>query len=73
MREALDEAFAHDELVIVEAMAPGVEVECGVLGRAALRAIAPAGGARWPPCPGRSSFPATGTTSARSTRPGAWS
>jgi D-alanine-D-alanine ligase len=29
---ALDEAFAHDGLVIVEAMATGVEVECGVLG-----------------------------------------
>jgi D-alanine-D-alanine ligase len=29
---ALEEAFAHDALVIVEAMARGVEVECGVLG-----------------------------------------
>jgi D-alanine-D-alanine ligase len=29
---ALEGAFAHDELVIVEAMAPGIEVECGVLG-----------------------------------------
>jgi D-alanine-D-alanine ligase len=28
---ALEEAFAHDELVIVEAMAPGLEVECAVL------------------------------------------
>jgi D-alanine-D-alanine ligase len=32
VREALDGAFAHDALVIVEAMAHGVEVECGVLG-----------------------------------------
>jgi len=32
MGEALDGAFAHDALVIVEAMARGVEVECGVLG-----------------------------------------
>ena len=32
LREALDGAFAHDELVIAEAMAQGVEVECGVLG-----------------------------------------
>jgi len=32
LREALDGAFAHDELVIAEAMAHGVEVECGVLG-----------------------------------------
>jgi D-alanine-D-alanine ligase len=29
---ALDEAFAHDERVIVEASAPGIEVECSVLG-----------------------------------------
>jgi D-alanine-D-alanine ligase len=32
--DALDVAFAHDELAIVEAMAGGLEVECGVLGRA---------------------------------------
>jgi D-alanine-D-alanine ligase len=31
---ALDQAFAHDVLVIVEALAEGVEVECGVLGPA---------------------------------------
>jgi len=30
--EALETAFAHDPLVIVEAMARGTEVECGVLG-----------------------------------------
>jgi D-alanine-D-alanine ligase len=30
--DALEQAFAHDELAIVEALAPGVEVECGVLG-----------------------------------------
>jgi D-alanine-D-alanine ligase len=30
--EALREAFTHDDLVIVEAMGAGVEVECGVLG-----------------------------------------
>jgi D-alanine-D-alanine ligase len=30
--DALEQALAHDELVIVEAMAPGIEVECGVLG-----------------------------------------
>jgi D-alanine-D-alanine ligase len=29
--EALDRAFAHDALVIVEAMAGGIEVECAVL------------------------------------------
>jgi D-alanine-D-alanine ligase len=31
MPEALDEAFAHDGLVIVEGMARGIEVECAVL------------------------------------------
>jgi D-alanine-D-alanine ligase len=31
--DALGAAFAHDELAIVEAAAPGIEVECGVLGR----------------------------------------
>jgi len=30
--DALEQALTHDELAIVEAMAPGVEVECGVLG-----------------------------------------
>ena len=32
LAEALEAAFAHDALVIVEAQAEGVEVECGVLG-----------------------------------------
>jgi D-alanine-D-alanine ligase len=32
MGEVLDEAFDHDAHVIVEALAQGVEVECGVLG-----------------------------------------
>jgi D-alanine-D-alanine ligase len=32
VEEALEQAFAHDALVIVEAMAYGAEVECGVLG-----------------------------------------
>jgi D-alanine-D-alanine ligase len=32
--DALERAFAHDELVIVEAASPGVEVECAVLGPA---------------------------------------
>jgi D-alanine-D-alanine ligase len=31
--DALEEAFAHDALVIVEATASGIEVECGVLER----------------------------------------
>ena len=29
---ALEQAFAHDELAIIEACGPGLEVECGVLG-----------------------------------------
>jgi D-alanine-D-alanine ligase len=33
MGEALDGAFAHDRLAIVEAAASGIEVECSVLGR----------------------------------------
>jgi D-alanine-D-alanine ligase len=32
LEDALERAFAHDELVIVEAFARGLEVECGVLG-----------------------------------------
>jgi len=32
--EALERAFAHDPLVIVERMSPGVEVECSVMGDA---------------------------------------
>jgi D-alanine-D-alanine ligase len=33
LQAALQDAFAHDALVIVEAMAYGMEVECAVLGR----------------------------------------
>jgi D-alanine-D-alanine ligase len=32
LNDALEQAFSHDGLVIVEAMASGLEVECGVLG-----------------------------------------
>jgi D-alanine-D-alanine ligase len=32
LEQALEEAFAYDGLAIVEAMASGIEVECGVLG-----------------------------------------
>ncbi len=32
LRGALEDAFTHDELVIVEAMSSGTEVECAVLG-----------------------------------------
>jgi D-alanine-D-alanine ligase len=32
LARALDQSLAHDELAIVEAMAGGLEVECGVLG-----------------------------------------
>jgi D-alanine-D-alanine ligase len=40
--DALQDAFAHDGVVIVEATGPGIEVECGVLGR--LRGEADGGG-----------------------------
>ncbi len=33
LAEALEQAFEHDELAIIEACAPGIEVECGVLAR----------------------------------------
>jgi D-alanine-D-alanine ligase len=35
LARALDEALAHDQLAIVEAMATGLEIECGVLGQPA--------------------------------------
>ncbi|HTR72745.1 MAG TPA: D-alanine--D-alanine ligase family protein [Solirubrobacteraceae bacterium] len=40
--DALEQSLAHDELAIVEAAAPGIEVECGVLGltRVERRAVA---------------------------------
>jgi D-alanine-D-alanine ligase len=38
---ALESAFAHDDLVIVEAAAPGIEVECSVLGERPPRASQP--------------------------------
>jgi D-alanine-D-alanine ligase len=34
LEQALEQAFEHDALVIVEALGEGVEVECGVLGPA---------------------------------------
>ena len=70
--EALDEAFAHDGLVIVEAMAPGSRSSAACSAGRAPNAP-PAPGARWRPSPGRSCLRASGTTSRRSTRPGAWS
>jgi D-alanine-D-alanine ligase len=38
---ALEEAFTHDDLVIVEAMSRGLEVECAVLGNGDPRASVP--------------------------------
>ena len=86
LAEAIEAAFAHDALVIVEAQAAGVEVECGVLGLPDAGAPAPdpavEGGAgatiasarrRWRASRGRSSSRATGMTTPRSTRRGAWS
>ena len=49
---ALEGAFAHDGLVIVEAFSPGIEVECGVMGLYTAEASVPGevvlvGGADW--------------------------
>ena len=78
---ALDAAFAHDELAIVEASAPGIEVECGVLGGAAHdsqggrggRVGARARGAGAPPSRARSSTRASSTTTRPSTPRVGWS
>jgi D-alanine-D-alanine ligase len=43
LAEAIEAALAHDGLVIVEAMARGIEVECGVLGLLAVEREAGAG------------------------------
>ncbi len=72
MGAALDSAFTHDELAIVEAAAPGIEVEVGVLDHARASAKPPA------PTPARQSrerscLRAIGTTTRRSTPPGGWS
>jgi D-alanine-D-alanine ligase len=49
--EALDGAFTHDSLAIVEAFSPGMEVECSVLGNATPEASVPGeivlNGAEW--------------------------
>jgi D-alanine-D-alanine ligase len=50
---ALEASFAHDPLVIVEAAAPGLEVECGVLGNLAGEGAA----APLASLPGEISFP----------------
>ena len=73
LERALDAAFAHDALVIVEAMATGVEVECGVLGQSHARAIRGDATALASE-PGEIVVRrATGTTTRRSTRRGGWS
>lgn len=41
LADAIASAFAHDGLVIVEAMAPGKEIECGLLGSADATATGP--------------------------------
>lgn len=55
--EALEQAYAHDELAIVEAMAPGIEVECGVLGLRAAERAADGGPAALASEPGEIVFP----------------
>ena len=70
---AVEQAFSHDERVIVEAAAPGREVECAVLGRLDGRATAArrdgAADALASP-PGRSCSGGSGTTTRPSTRRG---
>jgi D-alanine-D-alanine ligase len=41
LAEAIEGAFAHDSLVIVEAFSPGIEVECSVIGNGEPRASVP--------------------------------
>jgi D-alanine-D-alanine ligase len=41
LEDALEQAFAHDPLVIVEALATGLEIECSVLGNRAPEASEP--------------------------------
>jgi D-alanine-D-alanine ligase len=57
VREAMEQAFAHDELVIVEALAPGVEVECGVIGLPRAQRLAGAGSEALASEPGEIVFP----------------
>jgi D-alanine-D-alanine ligase len=56
LEDALNSAFAHDALVIVEAMGAGVEVECGVLDRPLAERQA-ASGRALASVPGEISFP----------------
>ena len=81
---AIEQGFSHDERVIVEAAAPGREVECAVLGRlpgdgdsrgddataTAAAAAHATTGRRWPRRWGRSCSGASGTTTRPSTPPG---
>ncbi len=55
--DALEQAYAHDELVIVEATASGIEVECGVLGLPAAERAAEDGPAALASEPGEIVFP----------------
>jgi len=57
MADALEQAYAHDGLVIVEAMAVGIEVECGVLGLSSAERAAGGGQAALASEPGEIVFP----------------
>ncbi len=69
---ALRAAFAHDGLAIVEAMAGGVEVECGVLGLPDSSSLEGLAATRLR-ARGDRARRATSTTTRRSTRPAGWS
>jgi D-alanine-D-alanine ligase len=70
LAQALEQAFAYDPLAIVEAMATGLEVECGVLGRTRAErntdAPAPASAPPRAPAP----VPAPAPTPALASEPG---
>jgi D-alanine-D-alanine ligase len=69
LAEAVDAAFAHDALVIVEAQAEGIEVECGVLGLCDADASAPGRSAPEPALEGGNGAP-NGAATALASEPG---
>ena len=73
MSDALAQAFAHDELVIVEAMAPGPRSSAGCSAAFVRRAPGRARPRRrWPLSPAKSCTTASGMTSTPSTRQAGW-
>ncbi len=73
LERALEEAFAHDELVIVEAMAQGASRSSAGCSARCMRERDSDGPPALASEPGEIVLRASGTTSTRSTRPAAWS